>query len=218
MVYSPNSLTLRGSREKPGLSALQKVNIYESVSRGLDDWGRWQKSLGPSISKSLFSLRTLWVIIGSCYYKLYDINSLAHIQILMDEVQILKKSSYGWDSYWQSQRRQQELRVQRNHYLLCGGELLSKEVKGLWNEWFLCNNWWNLGPNRQQGFQYHLTKSAKNSPYLLGLVPRDIDRLRVNYRRTRHLLSEIANAGWQSILLLSSPVLRKPSLDEVQEV
>lgn len=38
------------------------------------------------------SLCTLWVIIESCYSKLSDIRSLAWVQILMDEVQILKKT------------------------------------------------------------------------------------------------------------------------------
>lgn len=91
IFYSQNSVTLRGSREKLGLSALQKVNKNPNVFWGLDGWGRWPKNLGHSISKSFFSLLTLWVITESFCCKLFDINSLAWDQILMDEIQILKK-------------------------------------------------------------------------------------------------------------------------------
>lgn len=92
IFYSQNSITLRGSREKLALSALQKVNKNANVSWGLDGWGRWPRNLGHYISKSLFSLRTLWVITESFCCKLFDINSLASDQTLMDEIQILKKN------------------------------------------------------------------------------------------------------------------------------
>lgn len=91
IFYSQNSITLRGSREKLGLSVLQKVNKNANVSWGLDGWGRWPRNLGRSISKSFFSLHTLWVITESFCWKLFNINSLAWDQILMDEVLILKK-------------------------------------------------------------------------------------------------------------------------------
>lgn len=99
IFYSQNSITLRGSREKLGLSALQKVNKNANVSWGLDGWGRWPRNLGHSISKSLFSLCTLWVITESFCCKLFDINSLASDQILMDEIQILKKINIWVELY-----------------------------------------------------------------------------------------------------------------------
>lgn len=106
IVYSQNSVTLRGSREKLLLSVLQKASVYESVSWGLDGCGRWQWNLGPFMSKSLFSLCILWVIIKSCYYRLFDISSLAWVQILMAEIQILEKIFTCLGLFWQSQQRQ----------------------------------------------------------------------------------------------------------------
>lgn len=72
--------------------SLQKVNKNANVSWGLDGWGRWPRNLGCSISKSFFSLHTLWVITESFCWKLFNINSLAWDQTLMDEVLILKKN------------------------------------------------------------------------------------------------------------------------------
>lgn len=119
----------------------------KSVAWGLDGWERWQRNLGPSISKSLFSLCILWVIIESCYCKPFDISSLAWVQILMDGFQILKE------------------------IIICLGLLLAvtagavknctcrenitysemekyfwKRWKALWNYLLLCNNWGSLCP------------------------------------------------------------------------
>lgn len=104
IVYAQTSVTLRGSREKLWLSALQKASIYESVLR--TGWLRKKAMEFRTFHVQVTLFIIVWVIIKNCYYRLFDISSLAWVQILMVKIQILEKIFTWLGLFWQSQQKQ----------------------------------------------------------------------------------------------------------------